>query len=153
MSGTVLVLNSGSSSLKYQLVAPDTGESITHGIVERIGEEGGVADHKAALRAAFDRIVPPGRQLDSLGLVAVGHRVVHGGSTFHRPTVIDDTVSVLPAEGDLQMLKREAMASPRHSVERTYWATWHDQMLIAVDLMNHECRDEIVFWPLTGTAS
>lgn len=39
MSDTVLVLNSGSSSLKYQLVQPDTGTSLAHGIVERIGSE------------------------------------------------------------------------------------------------------------------
>lgn len=55
--------------------------------------------------------------------------------------MIDNTVSVLPAEGDLQVLKREAMGSPRHSVERTYWAPWHDQVLITVELMNHECQD------------
>ncbi|MFM8598401.1 MAG: acetate kinase, partial [Mycobacterium sp.] len=53
-AGTVLVLNSGSSSLKYSLVQPASGVSIVDGIVERIGEEGGVADHEAALRAAFE---------------------------------------------------------------------------------------------------
>ncbi|MBI3691164.1 MAG: acetate kinase, partial [Mycolicibacterium aromaticivorans] len=39
MADTVLVLNSGSSSLKYQLLQPDTSTSLAHGIVERIGEE------------------------------------------------------------------------------------------------------------------
>lgn len=92
MAGTVLVLNSGSSSLKYQLVHPDSGESIAHGIVERIGDDSGVPDHEAALRAVFDLISGDGHDLDGLGLLAVGHRVVHGGSKFYRPTVIDDAM-------------------------------------------------------------
>ena len=91
-SGTVLVLNSGSSSLKYQLVEPDTGESVAHGIVERIGDDGGVPDHEAALRLAFDSLTADGQDLDSLGLVAVGHRVVHGGQHLFRPTVVDESV-------------------------------------------------------------
>ncbi|HPX37831.1 MAG TPA: acetate kinase [Mycobacterium sp.] len=92
MAGTVLVLNSGSSSLKYQVVEPDTGESLSQGIIERIGQDGGVTDHEAALRAVFDRLAEEGHHLDGLGLVAVGHRVVHGGSNFYRPTVIDDAM-------------------------------------------------------------
>jgi len=106
MSDTVLVLNSGSSSLKYQLIQPDSGVSMARGIVERIGEEtstatlvfgesktsrkGPVADHEAALRMAFDQFGEVGGHLDSLGLVAVGHRVVHGGQNLYRPTVVDD---------------------------------------------------------------
>ena len=90
MSGTVLVLNSGSSSLKYQLVQPQTGAALLDGIVERIGEDGGVADHESALRAAFNAIAPDGQDPNTLGLVAVGHRVVHGGPDLYRPTVIDD---------------------------------------------------------------
>ena len=90
MSETVLVLNSGSSSLKYQLVEPRTGMSLVDGIVERIGEDGGVADHEAALRAAFEIIAPGGQDLPALGLVAVGHRVVHGGPNLYRPTIVDD---------------------------------------------------------------
>lgn len=89
MAATVLVLNSGSSSLKYSLVQPDAGESLVDGIVERIGEDGGVADHEAALRAAFEVLAPGGQDLLDLGLVAVGHRVVHGGPDLYRPTVID----------------------------------------------------------------
>lgn len=92
MAGTVLVLNSGSSSLKYQLVHPETGESMSHGIVERIGQDGGVADHAAALRAVFDLLGKEGYHLDTLGLLAVGHRVVHGGQKFYQPTVIDDAM-------------------------------------------------------------
>lgn len=92
MAATVLVLNSGSSSLKYSLVQPDTGESLVDGIVERIGEDGGVADHEAALRAAFEVLAPGDQDMSDLGLVAVGHRVVHGGPDLYRPTVIDDAL-------------------------------------------------------------
>ena len=92
MAATVLVLNSGSSSLKYSLVQPDTGASLVDGIVERIGEDGGVADHEAALRAAFEVLAPGDQDMSDLGLVAVGHRVVHGGPDLYRPTVIDDAL-------------------------------------------------------------
>jgi acetate kinase len=86
---TVLVLNCGSSSLKYAVVEPDSGRQLADGIVERIGE-GAVPDHAAALRAAFDELAESGRDLDDLGLVAVGHRVVHGGPDLYRPTLVDD---------------------------------------------------------------
>ena len=108
MTDTVLVLNSGSSSLKFQLVAPETGASVFDGIVERIGEEtsiaklrlgetaitreGRVADHEAALRLAFDLVAEAGENLEHLGVMAVGHRVVHGGPTLYRPTIIDDAL-------------------------------------------------------------
>jgi acetate kinase len=88
-SQTVLVVNSGSSSLKYAVVAPDSGTMVADGIVERIGD-GPVADHAAALQVAFEQLAESGQPLDSLGLVAVGHRVVHGGPDFYRPTVVDD---------------------------------------------------------------
>ena len=123
MTQTVLVLNSGSSSLKYQLVQPDTGTSLAHGIVERIGQEtstatltlgdreirrdGRVADHEAALRTAFDLFAEAGQRLDSLGLVAVGHRVVHGGQRLYRPTVVDDSV--------LDQLRELAPLAPLHN--------------------------------------
>ncbi|HEY7051536.1 MAG TPA: acetate kinase [Mycobacterium sp.] len=85
MSGTVLVLNSGSSTVKYAVVDPASGESLTDGMVERIGE-GEVADHEAALRLVFDQLSEPD------DVVAVGHRIVHGGKEFYQPTVITDAV-------------------------------------------------------------
>ncbi|BCI51307.1 acetate kinase [Mycolicibacterium litorale] len=107
MSRTVLVLNSGSSSVKFQLVEPDSGLALADGIVERIGEDSSaasltfgerrvtredrVADHDAALRTAFDLFDEAGADLGS-GLVAVGHRVVHGGPDLYRPTVVDDAL-------------------------------------------------------------
>lgn len=89
----VLVINSGSSSLKFQLVDPEFGVAASTGIVERIGEESSpVPDHDAALRRAFDMLAGDGVDLNTAGLVAVGHWVVHGGNTFYRPTVLDDAV-------------------------------------------------------------
>ena len=89
----VLVLNAGSSSLKYQLVIPETAEVQAKGIVERIGEPGSpVADHAAAMQAMEKDLAALGIDLDSVGLRAVGHRVVHGGPDFSDPTIIDDDV-------------------------------------------------------------
>ncbi|QZT60605.1 acetate kinase [Mycolicibacterium austroafricanum] len=94
MSRSVLVLNSGSSSVKYAVLDPDSGVLVADGIVERIGEEGSdapaVADHAAAMQVVFDSLASDGHRLDDLGLVAVGHRVVHGGQDLYRPTVVDD---------------------------------------------------------------
>ncbi|WP_433344518.1 acetate/propionate family kinase [Micromonospora sp. CA-111912] len=80
----VLVLNCGSSSVKYRLY--DGDEVRASGTVERVGEpEGGPADHETAVREILGR-------LDLAGLVAVGHRVVHGGRRFAEPVLIDDAV-------------------------------------------------------------
>ncbi len=88
MTAAVLVLNCGSSTLKYAVVDPGSGRSLEDGIVERIGEDSqqGVADHEAALRIAFGQCKEPE------GVVAVGHRIVHGGKAFYEPTVITDAV-------------------------------------------------------------
>jgi acetate kinase len=88
---TVLAVNSGSSSLKYAVVEPDSGTTVYDGIVERIGD-GPVADHACALQLAFDQMIDAGRPLSSLGLVAVGHRVVHGGPDLCEPTLVDDAL-------------------------------------------------------------
>ena len=93
VSRTVLVVNSGSSSLKYAVVEPDSGTMVADGIVERIGD-GPVADHAAALQVAFEQLAASGQPLDTLGLVAVGHRVVHGGPDLHAPTLVDDALIV-----------------------------------------------------------
>ncbi|MBA8793770.1 acetate kinase [Friedmanniella endophytica] len=88
----VLVINSGSSSLKYQLLRAGRAEVLTKGTIERIGEPDGVADHDAAMTAMTDQLADRDLHLDRLGVVAVGHRVVHGGERFSEPTVIDDAV-------------------------------------------------------------
>lgn len=75
---SVLVINSGSSSVKYDLLDPDSGASLVGGVIER------VTDYGQALRAVFAALP----SLD--GVLAVGHRVVHGGGRLYRPTLIDD---------------------------------------------------------------
>ncbi|AEM81460.1 acetate kinase [Streptomyces violaceusniger] len=92
MNGSrVLVLNSGSSSVKYQLLDMADGSRPAFGIVERIGE-GPVADHAAALKQVADELAAQGLGLDSPELAAVGHRVVHGGTRFTEPALITDEV-------------------------------------------------------------
>jgi acetate kinase len=82
----VLVLNTGSSSIKYQVLEMDGRTVLADGLLERIGEQGGtVADHREGF----------GRVLDSLDdltrdLAGIGHRVVHGGERFSAPALIDD---------------------------------------------------------------
>jgi len=113
----ILVLNSGSSSIKYQffLMQPDgTGRVLAAGLVERIGEETSdlkytrmageepetikserpVADHEQGLRLVIESLSAPehGVIADTGEIDAVGHRVVHGGERFQAPTVIDDEV-------------------------------------------------------------
>lgn len=87
----VLVINSGSSSLKYQLVEPASGVAQAGGGIQQIGEPSSrVASHEEALRLAFEQMAESGVDLSSGALLAVGHRVVHGGREFYRPTLIDD---------------------------------------------------------------
>ena len=94
MSGSlVLVLNAGSSSLKYQLVVPGTAEVRAKGIVERIGEDGSeVADHHGAVEQMSRQLADAGIDLASAGVRAVGHRVVHGGPDFSDPVLLTDRV-------------------------------------------------------------
>ncbi|MEU2556613.1 acetate kinase [Streptomyces sp. NPDC003388] len=106
----VLVLNSGSSSVKYQLLDMRDSSRLAVGLVERIGEQtsrlehtcvmsgetreqdGPIADHDAALKAVAGELSRDGVGLDSPELAAIGHRVVHGGMFFTEPTLIDDAV-------------------------------------------------------------
>ncbi len=99
----VLVLNTGSSSLKYQLVVPETKQVQAGGLVQRIGEPGAeAADHRTALRLVAERLADEGLDLETVQLRAVGHRVVHGGPDFSDPALIDD--DVVRAIGDLAPL-------------------------------------------------
>jgi acetate kinase len=101
----ILVLNSGSSSLKLALVDPDTGKRSFDGVAERIGGPDAVltarwsgkeedrrfahGDHAEALAAALDVMGHAGLR-DRVE--AVGHRVVHGGETFSASVLVDDAV-------------------------------------------------------------
>jgi acetate kinase len=91
----VLVVNSGSSSLKYQLVDVDASARATGGIVERIGEAGsGVPDHAGAVDRMVEALAAAGHdpREEEGAVTAIGHRVVHGGERFIEPTLIDDGV-------------------------------------------------------------
>lgn len=114
MSQTVLVINSGSSSIKYQLVDPETGEAIAKGLVERIGDPVGkikhthgddvtieeipIADHEVGMREVLRLFDDKGPKLAEAGIVAVGHRIVQGGKYFDGPAVINDEVRNLIEE-------------------------------------------------------
>ena len=106
MSRHVLVINTGSSSLKYSLVDAESGTSAGSGLVERIGEPTGLVHHRGpsgstdddrevrshedALRIALDAFATHGPSLDDVTIDAIGHRVVHGGDRFSAPSLIDD---------------------------------------------------------------
>ena len=82
----ILVLNAGSSSLKYQIIDTDTGESLYSGLVENIGDGESGPTHREAIAQALQS-VPRGVRID-----AVGHRVVHGGARFVEPAIITPEV-------------------------------------------------------------
>ena len=108
----VLVINAGSSSLKYQLIDMDSKEVVAKGLCERIGIDGSklthknsakgtetvfekpMKDHSDAIAMVIDALVSPEcgviASMDEIG--AVGHRVVHGGETFADSCIIDDAV-------------------------------------------------------------
>ncbi|SDO81927.1 acetate kinase [Nakamurella panacisegetis] len=104
----VLVMNSGSSSMKYQLIDVVDGTAVAGGLIERIGQavghashrfagnetsfDGPIPDHATAVRIMQQLFVDSGRPLQTGAMTAVGHRVVHGGSLFGDPVLIDDEV-------------------------------------------------------------
>lgn len=107
----VLVINAGSSSLKYQLINTDNNDVIAKGLCERIGIEGSVLTHKPAGKEEAVIEEKMENHADAIKLViaaltdekhgvissmseieAVGHRVVHGGEYFAGSVVIDDEV-------------------------------------------------------------
>jgi acetate kinase len=108
VSHNVLVLNCGSSSIKYQLIDVDSGVASATGLVEKIGETAGsithksggeshsasgpIADHAVGLTLMRRMFAEAGSDLADAGVSAVGHRVVHGGPKFSAPALVDDAV-------------------------------------------------------------
>jgi acetate kinase len=93
MSDRVLVVNSGSSSVKYQLLAVGSGQRLARGLIERVGEAGSdVPDHDAAVHRVVDELRSAGHDIGGEGVDAVGHRVVHGGERFTHSVLITDEV-------------------------------------------------------------
>ncbi len=122
----ILVINAGSSSLKYQLISMDNEEVLAKGIVERIGIDGSVLKHSAKGRekAVFEK--PLNNHTEAIGMVleklvddehgvikdmneitAIGHRVVHGGEKFSGSVIIDDAV--------MEALKENIDLAPLHN--------------------------------------
>lgn len=112
----ILVINAGSSSIKYQLINVSEGRRSASGLVERIGADASpgrithrtdttcadpklierdlsVPDHAAGFAAILAAIAECGAVIEELDVRAVGHRIVQGGSEFIEPTLIDETVA------------------------------------------------------------
>ena len=121
-----LVINCGSSSLKYQLIDMSTEECMVQGLVERIGIEGSVLtqkvegkdkyvinteikNHKEAIKLVLEALVDPVhgviKSMDEIS--AVGHRVVHGGEKYSDSVLINDKV--------LQSIKDCIVLAPLHN--------------------------------------
>jgi len=109
----ILVINAGSSSLKYQLLNPENGELLAKGLCERIGIDGkftykpqiegketlnaidvAMPTHSEAIQAVLDALVDEknGVIASMKEIDAVGHRVVHGGESFNESVLINDEV-------------------------------------------------------------
>ena len=126
----ILVINAGSSSLKYQLMNPDTGDVTAKGLCERIGLDGRLTHkvpasgkkyekdipmptHKEAIEAVMSILVDPEygviKSVDEID--AVGHRVLHGGDKFVESCIIDEACKQAP--------------SARCTIPPTSWALKH----------------------------
>jgi acetate kinase len=113
----ILIINSGSSSIKFQLLDMADESVLAAGLVERIGEADGllqctilpgtarthkvkiqrrIADHQEGMRAAVTLLTDPDKGVikDLADIDAIGHRVVHGGEDVHCPTLITDELIV-----------------------------------------------------------
>lgn len=126
MSRLALVLNSGSSSIKFQLVDPSktaTEPPYVSGLVERIGESDGsivlkahgekftmtesIEDHADGLDKAFELMDKHECGPSSVDIAAVGHRVVHGGKLFSGPALVDDEI--------IEMIRDLVPLAPLHN--------------------------------------
>lgn len=128
--GVALVINSGSSSLKYSLIEMEHEVAISTGLIERIGHDNAtarhtvhpfttsapavamldatytveqpIADHAAAFAVMLEQFAEHGPSLETSRPAAVGHRVVHGGARFFAPTLVTDAVE--QSIGELEVL-------------------------------------------------
>ncbi|MFF3027430.1 acetate/propionate family kinase [Microbacterium sp. NPDC057944] len=131
----ILVINSGSSSLKYSLIDIESEHELASGLIERIGQESSpvrhtvrpdttadavvtmldadyrseqhIADHDAAFAVMLEQFAAHGPSLEEHPPVAVGHRVVHGGARFFAPTLIDADVE--------RQIEELAVLAPLHN--------------------------------------
>ncbi len=119
----ILILNAGSSSLKYSLFGLQSTCLLCHGLIERIGGDASheyaapdgvkqtlaiaAADHQQALSVVFQLLARLELLTDIKSLAGVGHRVVHGGERFNRPTLITESV--------LQQIDAACPLAPLHN--------------------------------------
>jgi acetate kinase len=120
---TVLVINSGSSSIKYQLVDPNSGDALASGLVEKIGQDNAIITHKVGdskyeeitpilnhdeglklVLAKFDEFGP---KIADSNVIACGHRVVQGGSVFTDSVKADAEV--------IKKIRELALLAPLHN--------------------------------------
>jgi acetate kinase len=121
VSTPILLLNCGSSSIKYQVIDADSEAVVASGIIQRIGEGESTLDHTFAGQSRHDVRGFPNHAralaylvqvFDEVGpalseVVAVGHRTVHGGEAFRSTVVIDDAV--------LEKLRELSPLAPLHN--------------------------------------
>ncbi|QOR71688.1 acetate kinase [Ruania alkalisoli] len=143
----VLVINAGSSSLKYQVVDAASGTALASGLAERVGQTGAVGhlrhevgedvherelplpDHGAAMAAMREAFEAFGPELASANLMAVGHRVVQGGPEFSASVRIDaEVVAAIEDVSDLAPLHNP----PNLAGIRAAQATFGDLPQVAV---------------------
>ena len=126
----ILVINTGSSSIKYELFEMNHSTVLASGIAEKIGEGSGIlthrristggklskkiekgplANHQAALKRIVKLLVDPeyGAIRKKSEISAVGHRVVHGGEAFHPTSIIDDKV--------IEAIRQNVHLAPLHN--------------------------------------
>ncbi|MCL2013682.1 MAG: acetate kinase [Oscillospiraceae bacterium] len=121
----VLVINSGSSSLKYQLLDMSKNELLAKGVCEKIGSGGmfsyqagnikikekpmEIATHEDAIRIAMETLTDAvaGILKDIRQIGAVGHRIVHGGENFIKPVIV--------SRGVLEEMKKNTILAPLHN--------------------------------------
>jgi len=120
----ILVLNAGSSSVKYCLIEMSAQQELIAGLIERIGEsnskhryslhqaaaiqlEKPISNHQQALQELFGVLFSSGLVSNSADLFCIGHRVVHGGEHFQQPVLIDEQV--------LQQISATVALAPLHN--------------------------------------
>ena len=116
----ILVINSGSSSLKFTVFDPASEEVLASGIAERLGSDGAglklvdlaqkrhdeelpMADHRSALLRIIELLIKSGR----FGVKAIGHRVVHGGEYFQEAVIVTEDV--------IEKIEELATLAPLHN--------------------------------------
>lgn len=121
---SILALNCGSSSVKYQLFDMNTLEVVCKGQIDRIGlfnsnishkygtevleKKEACPDHKTAIKCILDFLIKEAKIIKSIsGVKGVGHRVVHGGEKFSKSVLIDEKV--------LKVIKKNAVLAPLHN--------------------------------------